>query len=127
MRLKSIFIFLSFLMLSSCSVKTMVQTDLYFGLSKPDGGNITTAEWNDFVSKDISVVYPSGFSIIESQGKWLDPDTKQLITEPSFIVSVIYNKDIRLSKRIDSLRTAYKSRFNQQSVLRVDKKIQAKF
>jgi hypothetical protein len=43
------------------------------------------------------------------------------------MVSYNYKKSPAISKQIDSLRAWYKNLFNQQSVLRVDKKVKAQF
>lgn len=105
----------------------MVETDLYFGQTRPDGSMITEAEWTNFRDNQIAKVFKKGCTIIKASGNWLDPVTHKLITEPSYIVIHNYKKSAQKSQQIDSLAYWYKNMFQQQSVLRVDKKAEAIF
>ena len=116
-----------FLFLLSCSPQRMIETNLYFGQSKPSGGMITEAEWNQFKDNYISKTFKKGNTVINVTGQWYDPDRHKLITEPAYLVICDYKPSDRISKQIDSLRYWYKTLFQQQSVLRVDKKVKASF
>jgi len=105
----------------------MMETDLYFGQTKPGGGVITEAEWRNFREDQIARVFKEGSTIISSIGSWYDPESHKLITEPSYVVVYFYKRSSQISQQIDSLRNWYKARFQQQSVLRVDKKVKAMF
>ena len=113
--------------LLSCFTAKMTETVLYFGQSKPDGSMITAEEWNSFEKNYIPKVFKKGFSVIKIEGKWKDTVTKQLITEPTYQVICDYKRNPGISKQIDSLRYWYQKLFQQQSVLRVDKKVKASF
>ncbi len=115
------------LVFSSCSASRMVETNLFFGQTRPDGSLITEKEWNDFKVTHIARVFKEGSTVINSTGSWLDPETHKLITEPSNVVIYFYKKSQQVSQQIDSLRYWYKTLFQQQSVLRVDKKVKAFF
>jgi hypothetical protein len=105
----------------------MIKTDLYFGQSRPDGSMITKAEWDNFSETQIARVFKEGSTTTAVTGSWYDPVSHKLITEPTYIVSHIHKKSPLISKQIDSLRNFYKSKFQQQSVLRVDEKLKASF
>jgi hypothetical protein len=105
----------------------MIETDLYFGQTRPDGSMITAQEWNQFKETHICRIFKEGSSTFSVVGNWFDPDAKKLITEPSYMVSHLHKKSELISKQIDSLRTLYKTLFQQQSVLRVDRKVKASF
>ncbi len=111
----------------SCASPKMIETSLYFGQSKPGGGSVTTNEWNRFKEDHINRVFREGSTVINVSGNWYDPEAKKLITEPTFQVIYYYKKSPVISKKIDSLRQRYKELFQQQSVLRVDKKVIASF
>lgn len=115
------------LVLCSCSVPRMVETDLYFGQSKPGGGTITENEWKSFKEDHIDRVFKEGSTVIKATGNWYDPVSQKAITEPTYVVAYFYKKSAPVSRQIDSLRYWYKHRFQQQSVLRVDKKVKATF
>ncbi|HVS93177.1 MAG TPA: DUF3574 domain-containing protein [Mucilaginibacter sp.] len=105
----------------------MVETDLYFGLSKPGGGTVTEQEWNNFKNDQACRVFKEGNTIIDATGSWRDPKTGKSVTEPSRIVIYLHKNNAKISRQIDSLRQKYKTLFNQESVLRVDKKAAVSF
>jgi hypothetical protein len=105
----------------------MVETKLYFGQFRPNGPPVTTAEWNSFKEEYISKVFKEGSSTINAAGNWYDPDKHELISEPTYIVIYYHKRSAQISRQIDSLRGWYKSMFQQQSVLRVDRKVEVSF
>jgi hypothetical protein len=113
--------------LCSCSASRMVQTDLYFGQTRPDGSAITETEWQSFRDNQIAKVFNKGCTVIKASGNWLDPVTNKLITEPSYLVINHHKRSSQISQQIDSLAYWYIKMFQQQSVLRVDKKAKVTF
>jgi hypothetical protein len=111
----------------SCSPARMIETDLYFGQSKPGGGTITEMEWKNFKENYIAKVFKEGSTVYHAEGNWLDAVSNQLITEPTYVVVYIYKHSPQKSKQIDSLRYWYKTMFQQQSILRIDKKVKVNF
>jgi hypothetical protein len=105
----------------------MIETHLYFGQSKPNGSMVSEEEWNKFKENEISRVFKEGSTIINTTGNWYDPESRKLISEPTYVVIYYYKKSALTSKQIDSLRNTYKNLFQQQSILRVDKKVIARF
>ena len=114
------------LFLYSCSASRQVETRLYFGQFKLDGGTVTEKEWNNFVEQYVAKVFPDGSTIENATGNWYDTAQQKLVTEPSKVVIAIGKPSSQQSEKIDSLRYWYKQLHNQQSVLRVDKKVKAK-
>jgi len=105
----------------------MVETDLYFGLSKPDGAIVSNKEWEQFKADHISTVFKEGSTVLDAAGSWRDTRSGQFTTEQTRIVIYIHKNSKRVSKQIDSLSNIYKTLFKQQSVLRVDKKVKVTF
>lgn len=118
---------ISILLLLSCTMQRRTETNLYFGLSKPAGGMVTVTEWNQFRDKYINKTFKEGCTIMDVTGHWFDPEKKMLITEPAYKVIYFYKRTSVISKEIDSLRYWYKFLFQQQSVLRVDRKVNTSF
>lgn len=121
------FILLSCIAFCACTGSRLVETSLYFGQSKPDGGMVTLNEWNRFKEDYVRKVFTEGSTIVNVTGNWYDTAARQLITEPTYVVISYHKRSAALSKQIDSLRYWYKTLFQQQSVLRVDKKVTASF
>jgi len=88
---------------------------------------ITDLEWNNFRSNQMAKVFKYGCTVINASGNWLDPANHKLITEPSHVVICYYKRSKQMSQQIDSLRNWYVNMFQQQSVLRVDKKAKVSF
>ena len=120
-------ILLTCFILCSCSTPRMVETDLYFAQTRPDGSMITEIEWKNFRENQIAKIFKEGCTVIKGSGNWYDPVSHKLITEPTYVVVYYYKKSSQISQQIDSLRYWYKNMFQQQSVLRVDKKVKATF
>jgi hypothetical protein len=120
-------IFLACFILCSCSAPRMIETNLYFGQTRPDGSMITAAEWKNFKETQIDRFFKEGSTIINGQGSWYDPEAHKLITEPTYVLVHFFKKSSPVSKQIDSLSYLYKRMFQQQSVLRVDKKTKVIF
>ena len=113
------------LIVFSCGTARQVETRLYFGQLKRDGGTVSEKEWNEFVEKYVGRVFPEGNTIENATGNWFDTSSRKLITEPSKVVVSINRRSRNLDRQIDSLCHWYKLLYDQQSVLRVDRKVKA--
>ena len=109
----------------SCSPSHQVETRLYFGQLKLDGGIVSNKEWNDFVEKYVSRVFPEGSTVQDATGNWYDTAGHKLVSEPSKVLISVNKPSPALNRNIDSLRYWYKLIHHQQSVLRVDRKVKA--
>jgi Protein of unknown function (DUF3574) len=93
-----------------------VQLSLFFGLYRPAGAPITEQEWNDFVKTEITPRFPLGLSVLSIDGQWQDRVTGHVGHEPSRLVWISTTLTPDLSGRIETIRAAYRTRFQQQSV-----------
>lgn len=103
-----------------------VQTTLYFGLNRPAGDAITAAEWQRFVDGDVTPRFRDGLTVFDARGQWLGNDGN-VAREASKALMLIHDKDARSNSDIEALRGIYKSRFAQESVMRVDQKVCVQF
>ena len=97
----------------------MQQTTLYFGLSRPAGKAITGQEWQQFVDGDVTPRFREGLTVFDAHGQWLGNDGK-VAREESKALMLIHGTDAQSEAKIEALRGIYKSRFAQESVMRVD-------
>jgi len=88
---------------------------------------VSATEWERFKEDYVRKVFKEGSTIINVSGNWYDTAARKLISEPTFVVIYYHKNSPAVSKQIDSLRQWYKELFQQQSVLRVDKKVAASF
>ncbi|MDI7416481.1 DUF3574 domain-containing protein [Cronobacter turicensis] len=111
----------------SCAAQNrMTQTTLYFGLNRPSGPVITGEEWQRFVDNDVTPRFRDGLTVFDARGQWLGNDGK-VAREPSKALMLIHSNDSASEKGIEALRGIYKSRFAQESVMRVDERVCVQF
>jgi hypothetical protein len=96
------------------------KSEVFLGLSKPDGSTVTDAEFQRFIDAEATPRLPNGFTVLAADGQYKD-SSGATIQERARVLIVLYAlEDSRSSKSIDSIRAAYKAMFQQESVLRVD-------
>jgi hypothetical protein len=113
---------------SVCAVgDAMVETQLFFGMNKPRGGFVSARDWDAFVSREVSPRFPEGFSVIDGAGFWRDGATQKTISEKSKVVVRLHEASAEADQAIGAIVEAYKVKFEQEAVLRVDRPVCAKF
>ncbi len=97
-----------------------LRTELFFGMDKPTGGQVTQDEWEKFVADVVTPRFPDGFTVDDAIGQYLDGET--LVREKSKQLILIYPRKYKTSssRKIEEIRAAYIKAFDQKSVLRVD-------
>ncbi len=106
--------------------KTFVKTELYFGQSHNDSGEVMQAEWQAFADTVITAYFPNGSTTLEASGRWLN-EYGTVISEKSKVVVLINEMTPDVSAGIDSVREKYKRYHHQTAVLRVDQKVEISF
>jgi hypothetical protein len=103
-------------------LKPAVAIDLYFGRDKPSGGEVTDAEWGAFVTEVVTSRFPDGLSVFDSSGQYREP-TGRLVRERSKrLVVIVFDAPAHKAKVIEIVE-AYKQRFGQYSVFRVEQPV----
>ena len=100
-----------------------VQTELYFGRSIPgsDGEVVTDELWTDFLDREVTPRFPDGLTVLDGYGQFLNA-SGDIAQEDSTVLIILAPLDEtgETSALLDEIREAYKTEFNQQSVLRTD-------
>ena len=94
-----------------------VQEWLYFGTETPSG-HVTPEAWALFLSDIVTPRFPEGFSAWQTSGQWRSA-SGEVIREPSYILSLVHSDSPSQNRVIQELTTSYKTRFQQEAVLRV--------
>lgn len=90
---------------------------LHFGMHTPDGA-LSDADWTRFVDDEITPRFPDGFTVLDARGQWRGPDGR-IEREPSRVVEIVHGDDVHSRDAVRTLVGLYKSRYRQESVLRV--------
>ena len=98
-----------------------IRTELYFGLSRKGGPDVTEKEFGDFVDDFVTPRFPGGLTILDAHGQWREDDAP-ITKERTKVLILIHqrNERHRSNTKIEEIRAEYKKRFSQQSVLRLD-------
>jgi hypothetical protein len=101
------------------SAHAMARLELLFGTSRPQGGTVTEKEWSSFLDTEVTPRFPAGLTVLNGPGQWRGSDGK-LAREQSRILVIWHEPNNRTEADIEAIRSAYKARFAQESVMRVD-------
>jgi len=101
---------------------------LYFGRSIPGGGEVTEREWQRYLAEEVSPRFPDGLTAVDAQGQWRSggviehEDSKVLLLlsplQGAEQIPALTATD--REERIAALVEAYRRRFRQGAVLRID-------
>ncbi|MES2517760.1 MAG: DUF3574 domain-containing protein [Bacteroidota bacterium] len=114
---------------NACTVfqgQKMTKTELFFGLSKPNGAIVSSADWQAFADTVIAKTFSEGSTIVDARGQWLGNDGK-LVSESSKVLILVSKLTPERSKGIELVREKYKKYFKQESVLRLDGRVKVGF
>ena len=94
-----------------------VQELLYFGTKTPSG-HVTPEAWTQFLSEVVTPRFPDGLSAWQASGQWRSV-SGEVIREPSYVLSLVHQDDAASGKAVQELIASYKTRFQQEAVLRL--------
>ena len=94
-----------------------VQELLYFGTEK-SSGHVTPEDWAQFLSEIVTPRFPDGLSVWQAYGQWRSA-SGEVIREPSYVLSLVHPDDAMSNKAVQEIIASYKTRFQQEAVLRV--------
>ena len=114
-------------LLSACSAfqgpacgpgeQLLVNELLYFGTTKPRG-TVSTEDWSSFLGSTVTPRFPQGLSAWQAAGQWQSADGS-LTRENSFVLNLVHPESEAAENAIQAIVAEYKSRFEQEAVLRV--------
>jgi len=97
-----------------------IRTELFFGSARA-GGEVTEAEFKQFLDGVVTPCFPDGLTLLTGKGQFRESGG-EIVQETSFVLVLLYPLGARdeSDTKIEAIRTLYKEHFAQQSVLRVD-------
>jgi hypothetical protein len=110
--------------LTACAppAKAMNRVELIFGLRRAQGiggEGVTEAEWYDFLETEVTPRFPDGLTAFDGYGQWKRPDGR-IARIASKVLLTWYDPAPDAEAKIEAVREAFKKRFEQLSVMRVD-------
>lgn len=98
----------------------MARVELIFGLDIKGGGRISEAEWRAFLEKEVTPRFPDGLTAFDAYGQWRVPSDRRIARLDSKMLLIWYAPSATAEANIQAIREAYKTRYDQISVMRVD-------
>ena len=99
--------------------RAMTRLEMLFGTARPNGPPISNGKWISFVDAEVTPRFPDGLTVLRGPGQWRDRDGV-LSREQSHIVVIWHEPTSRYDADIEAIRSAYRMRFDQESVMRVE-------
>jgi hypothetical protein len=95
--------------------------ELFFGRSIAGGGSVSDADFARFVDDEVAPRFPAGFTLWDAKGAWRTPDGKP-VRERSKVLFIVLGGTPGEAAKLNAIRSAYETRFHQESVLLVEQK-----
>lgn len=97
----------------------VARTELFFGLARPDGSMVSANEFQQFVDQEVTPRFPAGLTLLGGNGQFRNA-SGATVKENAKLLILLYPYDRDSTRRIEAIRTAYATVFQQETVLRVD-------
>lgn len=101
------------------TASAMVRVELLFGLGRTGQPDVPAEDWLAFLAEEVTPRFPDGLTWAEARGQWRTSDGR-IVAEPSRALWIWARRDASLDARVEALRSSWKSRHAQESVLRGD-------
>jgi hypothetical protein len=100
-----------------CGVASAAQirTTLYFGLSRPKG-SVSELDWQIFLRDEVTRRFPDGLTVWQAEGQWQTP-AGSIDREQSKVLLLVHADTPAARQSVQAVIQAYRSTFEQQSVL----------
>lgn len=83
------------------------------------GAASSEADWQAFLDTEVTPRFPDGLTVLSGYGQWRNA-AGIIAKESARVLLVWYAPSPDAHARIETIRAAYKARFAQESVMRVD-------
>ena len=106
-----------------------VETELYFGLGPADHPEkgVSESDWRDFLDKEVTPRFPAGLSVLDAYGQWERKGQSTPERLRSKMLVIDYPNTHEYRDRIEAIRSAWKQRTGDESVMRVTKPADVSF
>jgi hypothetical protein len=95
------------------------RTELYFGLSRAEGPDITEDDFQGFLDSVVTPRFPDGLTLLSGNGQFRG-SSGVVVQEGTKLLILFYPWSAARNRAVERIRALYKSEFQQEAVLRVD-------
>lgn len=94
-----------------------VQEFVYFGTDTPSG-SVSPEDWARFLREVVISRFSEGLSVWQASGQWRGV-SGVMVNESTYVLSLIHPDDAATNRAMQDILASYKTRFQQEAVLRV--------
>lgn len=98
--------------------RALVRRELVFGTARAHGAPLGEDVWQSFLDSVVTPRFPAGLTVLNALGQWRGEGG--LTKEQSRILVIWHDRSPERDADIEVIRSTYKARFDQESVLRID-------
>jgi hypothetical protein len=91
---------------------------LFFGRNDPAQPRLNERDFRRFVNEELTTRFPDGLTVLDGGGQWKGEENRR-IREAAKVVLIVLPREGDPQPRLDAVKAAYKTRFNQDSDLLV--------
>jgi hypothetical protein len=109
--------------------KAYIETRLFFGTERPDGGPVVTdSQFLAFIDEEVTPRFPNGLTIQDGRGQWRNSHGA-IERERRYELTLLYPaSEARVRDvQIERIRNAYEKAYAQESVARIEERATADF
>ena len=103
-------------------LKPALEVDLYFGRDIEGGGEVSEAQWAQFVTDEVTPRFPDGLSVLNVAGQTRDSGNKTLRERTKLLIVVVFDAPAHRAK-VQAVVDAYNRRFGQHGVFRTEQPV----
>ena len=104
-------------------LRPAVAYDLYFGRDRAGGGEVTESDWAAFLAEVVTPRFPDGLSVLDVQGQHRPQAGGPIVRERSKLLVLVVFDAATGRARLDEIVAAYRQRFRQEAVFRVEQAV----
>lgn len=97
----------------------MERVELLFGMGRKGGGEVGEEDWSAFLETEVTPRFPDGLTVLTGYGQWRNA-TGAIAKETSRVLLIWIKPGPGNTPNVEAIRAAWKARFQQDSVVRVD-------
>lgn len=95
-----------------------IKTEVYFGRDLPGGGQVSRAEWAEFLDKVVTPRFPKGLTIYDAYGQMQHADGR-IEKQSTWVVILLHPQDPAVDRSVREIIDAYRKQFNKAQVATV--------
>ena len=99
--------------------KAMKRVELLFGMRLKAGRTVGDAAWRAFLADEVTPRFPDGLTVLPAYGQWRAASGR-ITREPARLLLILLAPTPDSDADIEAVRDAFKRRFEQESVVRVE-------